>query len=74
MTARLAASFLVLALTACGGERAGERASPKPEDTVFGDLVTAPDRAEDRANAAVEAHREALQERLRESEGSPPQE
>jgi len=44
------------------------------EETVFGDLVTAPGKVEDRTNAAMDMHREALQEQLRESEGAPREE
>lgn len=68
-----ALSFLLL-LAACGGERNEEREVMKPEDTVFGDLVTAPGKVEDRTQAAMELHREALQKQLRESEGAPPEE
>jgi hypothetical protein len=41
----------------------------KPEETVFRDLVAAPGKVEDRTDAATEAHREALAQELRESEG-----
>lgn len=71
---RLAASLFVLALAACGGERDEEREALKPEETVFGDLIAAPGKVEDRTNAAMDAHREALQKQLRESEGAPPEE
>lgn len=69
MGARLAALSVVVALAACGGERDEERGGLKPEETVFGDLVTAPGKVGDRADAAVEMHREALEEQLRDSEG-----
>lgn len=57
------------ALAACGGEHAEEREVMKPEETVFRDLVTAPGKAEDSVNASMDAHREALERQLRESEG-----
>lgn len=68
---RLIAPVLLAALVAaCGGDDAGEREMMKPEETVFRDLVTAPDKAESRANAAMEAHRDALESQLRQSEGA----
>ena len=72
--ARFAALTVLLVLAACGGERREEHEGMKPEETVFRDLVTAPGKAEDRTNAAMDAHREALQRQLRESEGASPQE
>lgn len=72
-TVRIAALAALLLLAACGGERREEREVMKPEETVFRDLVTAPGKAEDRTNAAMDAHREALQRQLRESEGDPPE-
>ena len=72
--ARFAACAVLLVLTACGDEHREEHEGMKPEETVFGDLVTAPGKAEDRTNDAMDAHREALQRQLRESEGAPPQE
>lgn len=74
MSARIAALSVAVALAACGGERAGEREGPKPEETVFGDLVTAPGKVEDRVGAAAELRREALQDTLRDSEEGRPQE
>ena len=59
----------LVALVACGGEKAEEREVMKPEETVFRDLVTAPGKAEDSVNASMDAHREALERQLRESEG-----
>jgi hypothetical protein len=68
--ARLVAAVLTFALVAaCGGGEKKEREVMKPEETVFRDLVTAPQKAEDRTNAAMDAHREALEKQLRESEG-----
>ena len=67
--ARLTAVLLIALLAACGGGEKKEREVMKPEETVFRDLVTAPKKAEDRTNAAMDAHREALEQQLRESEG-----
>lgn len=74
MNVRLAALSAVLALAACGGDAREARTPPPVEETVFRDYVAAPGKAEDRVNAASEAHREALQRQLQESEGAPPQE
>jgi hypothetical protein len=65
--------LLCAALAACGGGEREEREVMKPEETVFRDLVTAPEKAQDRTNAAMEAHREALESRLREDEGAAPE-
>ncbi len=65
--------LLCAALPACGGGERREREVMKPEETVFRDLVTAPDKVQDRTDAATEAHREALEQRLREDEGAAPQ-
>jgi len=70
----LVVTTLLALLAACGGEEAEEREVMKPEETVFRDLVTAPDKVEDRTNAAMDAHREALDRAIRESEGEPPEE
>jgi hypothetical protein len=62
--------LLLAGLAACGaGDRHEEREVMKPEETVVGGLVTAPDRAAQRTDAAVDVHREALDSRLREDEG-----
>ncbi len=66
---RTIAMLLFVLLAACGGGEKKEREVMKPEETVFRDLVTAPQKAEDRTNAAMDAHREALEKQLRESEG-----
>ena len=60
-----------LALAACGGsDEPDEREEPmKVEDTVFAPVVTAPARVQDRTNAAVELHRENMNERLEQDEG-----
>jgi len=61
---------LIAALAACGGDE--DREVMKPEETVFRDLVTAPDKVEDRTNQAMDTHREALQRQIAESEGAAP--
>jgi hypothetical protein len=69
------AVILLAALQACGGgDKPREREVMKPEETVVGDLVTAPGRAEERTEAAMEAHRQALQQQISESEGASPEE
>lgn len=65
---RMIVPVLLAACAACGGGEE-EREVMKPEETVVGELVTAPGRVEDRTNAAMDAHREQLQQRLREDEG-----
>ncbi len=50
---------VVAALAGCGGSDKPEEEEPmKVEDTAFGPLVGTPDKARDRANAAVDSHRE----------------
>ena len=66
---RLTAALLFALIAACGGGEKKEREVMKPEETVFRDLVTAPQKAEDRTDAAMDAHREALERQLRDSEG-----
>ena len=66
---RLTAVLMFALIAACGGGDKKEREVMKPEETVFRDLVTAPQKAEDRTNAAMDAHREALEKQLRDSEG-----
>ena len=72
MRAIVIAGVLAAAISACGGsdERQEEKETMKVEDTVFAPVVTAPERVEDRTNAAVDLHRENLRERLREDEGA----
>jgi len=66
---------VALALAGCGGgEPEPEKEPMKVEDTVFGDLIGTQDKARDRANAAVETHRKALESRLEADEGAPPEE
>lgn len=63
--------LMVVSLAACGGDGDRERTREviKPEETVFRDLVTAPDKAQERTEAARDAHRDALERELAESEG-----
>ena len=68
---RLVALAALLALAACGGGHDEEREVMKPDETVLRDLVAAPGKVEDRSNAAVQAHQEALRRQLQESEGAP---
>ena len=77
MRASVAVGMIAAAMTieACGGgEPEQEEAPMKVEDTAFGPLIGTQDKARDRANAAVEAHREALDDRLREDGGAPREE
>ena len=61
---------VALALAGCGGSDKPEEDEPmKVEDTAFGPLVGTPDKARDRANAAVEVHRKNLDDRLGQDEG-----
>lgn len=65
----------MLVLTSCGrGEPEPEEEPMKVEDTVFGDLVGTQDKARDRTNAAMDAHRKALETQLEADEGAPPEE
>jgi hypothetical protein len=64
-----------LALWGCGSSEPEPEEPPmKVEDTAFGDLIGTQDKARDRTNAAVDAHREALESRLEADEGAPPEE
>jgi hypothetical protein len=66
---------IALAIAGCGGgEPEHEKETMKVEDTVFGDLIGTQDKARDRTNAAIEAHREALESQLEADEGPPPEE
>jgi len=65
----LIVALLLTATSACGGGEREEREVMKPEETVFRDLVTAPGKVQDRTDAALELHRDALEQRLREDEG-----
>ncbi len=61
-----------LALAGCGGSDEPKEEEPpmKVEDSAFGSLVGTQDKARDRANEAVDQHREQLKERLEEDEGT----
>lgn len=63
-------ALLLAATSACGAGERKEREVMKPEETVVRDLVTAPDKARDRADAALDAHRDTLERRLAEDEGA----
>ena len=62
---------VAVALAGCGGpDRPEKKEEPmKVEDTAFGPLIGTQDKARDRANAAVELHRENMNERLEQDEG-----
>jgi hypothetical protein len=62
--------MLALMLAGCGGgDESEEREEPmRVEDTVFAPVVTAPERAGERANAAVDQHRRSMEQRLEEDE------
>jgi hypothetical protein len=68
----IGAAAAMLALAGCGGpdEPEKEREVMKVEDSAFGPLVTTPEKVEDRTNAAVDLHRENLEKRLEEDEGT----
>ena len=76
MRAYLSAAMLSIAIsvTGCGSndetEPEPEQEPMKVEDTVFGDLVGTQDKARDRANEAVDVHRDALERRLNQDEGA----
>jgi hypothetical protein len=78
MRAILALGVLTVALTttACGSNDEPKEEEPpmKVEETVFGDLVGTQDKARDRSNAAVELHRDSMNERLEADEGAPQEE
>jgi ABC-type glycerol-3-phosphate transport system substrate-binding protein len=69
---RLFALAALAALAACGGDQ--EAAAPEerePVETVFDDMIGTQDKAQQRLDAAREGHRDALEQQLSESEGSP---
>ncbi len=71
----LAGAIAALAMAGCGKSETEPDEQPmKVEDTVFGDLVSTQDKARDRTNAAVEAHKAALDAQIRESEDQKPEE
>lgn len=71
----MAGMIAVLAMAGCGkSEPEPEEQPMKVEDTVFGDLVGTQDKARDRTNAAIAAHKAALEAQISESEDSKPEE
>ena len=64
----LVAVILCAGAAGCG---TSEPETMKPEDTVVGDLVTAPERVQEQTNAAMDAHRQALERQLAEGEDAP---
>jgi len=70
-----AGMFAVLATAGCSeSEPEPEEPPMKVEETVFGDLVGTQDKARDRTNEAVDAHRAALEAQINESEAPAPEE
>jgi hypothetical protein len=71
----VAGLFVIFAAIGCSKrEPEPEKPAMKVEDTVFGDLVGAQDKARDRTNEAMDAHRKALEAQVNESEAPPPEE
>jgi hypothetical protein len=66
---RLLAAAVLVALAACGGgeEPQAER-EREPVETVFDDMISTQDKAQQRLDAAREGHREALERQLEASE------
>ena len=64
--------LLIVATAGCGSSEPEPEEPPmKVEDTVFGDLVGTQDKARDRSNAAMDAHRQELEAQVNESEAPP---
>jgi hypothetical protein len=63
---------IALQFAGCGGSDEPEKKEEpmKVEDTAFGPLIGTQDKARERTNAAVEQHRESLDRRLDEDEGT----
>jgi hypothetical protein len=70
----LAAALLLAGCGASEPEEKEEEPPMKVEDTAFGPLIGTQDKARDRANAAVDRHRESLDQRLEKDEGQPREE
>lgn len=73
----IAALLATMLLAACGGRHADESAdrTAEPEEpvrTFADDTIGVKEKARVRTEAAVEAHREALDQSLREAEDAPP--
>lgn len=66
---RLFAAAVFVSLAACGGgeEPRAER-EREPAETVFDDMISTQDKAQQRLDAAREGHREALERQLEASE------
>ncbi len=65
----------ILAMAGCSSSEPEPKQPPmKVEDTVFGDLVGTQDKARDRTNEAMDAHRQALEAQINESEAPPAKE
>ena len=67
--------WIALAAAGCGSsdDEPPEPEEPvmKPEETVFRDYVTAPGKVQDRTDAAMDAHRKALESQIQDSEAPP---
>jgi len=77
MRIRIASLIAVAMLaSACGGDPEPPRAEDPPErvSTFADDTIELKDKAQQRTEAAVETHREAMQQRLQEDEGGAPAE
>ena len=71
----LAGMFATLAMAGCGSSEPEPEEPPmKVKDTVFGDMVGTQDKVRDRTNAAIEAHKAALEAQISESEDPKPEE
>ena len=66
---RLPVVIVLFSLAACGGseEPQAER-EREPVETVFDDMISTQDKAQQRLDAAREGHREALERQLEASE------
>ncbi|MBP6514426.1 MAG: hypothetical protein KA224_04555 [Steroidobacteraceae bacterium] len=77
MRIRIASLLAIAALaSACGGEpEPAAKEEPPPRVRTFADdTIGVKDKAQQRTEAAMETHREALQQRLQEDEGGTPPE
>jgi hypothetical protein len=77
MRIRIASLLATAALvSACGGdpEPAAPEEPPPRVRTFADDMIGVKDKAQQRTEAAVETHRDAMQQRLQEDEGGAPAE